>query len=516
MTRYYEEPAKKIEVYADCDILIVGSGSAGHSAAIAAARAGAKNIILMERYGYSGGDVTGGLVLMVPDLSWYDKSFVRGIQEEWFTRMDKQFPGSVMAPSIAEAGSTDPALIQRWKGIHDCVSRGTFGGCKESMLVRAVYFDPQYLRIVLDEMVQEENDKIKMLYHTWGTKPIVENDVIKGVIFESKTGRKAIMAKVVIDATGDGDLYSQTNAQFQTLADAVCRSSTTAAVYRVGGIDWNKWQLYQQAYPEFAAAFRAGLIKTAGFRIAPLPTNDNSVCWMNNWHSERDCSNFEDATYTEIKTRLTADAVIKYMREACPFAFKDAYLYDFAPQLGTRCSRRLQGEHIMTTDDFAFAKQHDDVIAWHSTICQINDCGPVEIPLGAITAKGCENLLAPGRHLSADNIAIDWVNLIPQCTGTGQAAGVAAAVAVADGVNIHDVNVKKVQDILAGEQDVPLPRNSHTDKSYTELCEEFQYGLYTDAAKEAAAKGQEYTKNFRQDHNYKTGADESAKNFIQH
>ena len=92
----------------------------------------------------------------------------------------------------------------------------------------------------------------------------------------------------------------------------------------------------------------------------------------------------------------------------------------------------------------------------------------------------------------------------------------AAAVAVADGVNIHDVNVKKVQDILAGEQDVPLPRNSHTDKSYTELCEEFQYGLYTDAAKEAAAKGQEYTKNFRQDHNYKTGADESAKNFIQH
>ena len=80
MSKYYDEPAKKVEIYAECDILVVGSGCAGHSAAISAARAGAKNIIIMERYGYSGGDVTGGLVLMVPDLSWYNKSFVRGIQ----------------------------------------------------------------------------------------------------------------------------------------------------------------------------------------------------------------------------------------------------------------------------------------------------------------------------------------------------------------------------------------------------------------------------------------------------
>ena len=115
--------------------------------------------------------------------------------------------------------------------------------------------------------------------------------------------------------------------------------------------------------------------------------------------------------------------------------------------------------------------------------------------------------------MSADNVAIDWLNLIPQCTGTGQAAGVAAAVAVMDGVGVHDVDVKKVQDILAGEQDVPLPRNEHTPAEYTQLCEEHEYGLYTDAAKEAAAKGEEYTQGFRQDTNFKTGANESAKNF---
>lgn len=87
----YVEPASELIVEAECDILVVGGGAAGHSAAIAAARAGAKNIILLERYGYMGGDVTGGYVIMVPNLSWYDKSFVRGLQEEWFTVCQK-FP----------------------------------------------------------------------------------------------------------------------------------------------------------------------------------------------------------------------------------------------------------------------------------------------------------------------------------------------------------------------------------------------------------------------------------------
>lgn len=95
------------------------------------------------------------------------------------------------------------------------------------------------------------------------------------------------------------------------------------------------------------------------------------------------------------------------------------------------------------------------MIAWHSTICQVNDCGPVEIPYRAILPQGVENMICPGRHLSADGVAIDWLDLIPQCVGTGQAAGVA----VADGATAHGVDIKKVQDILV-DQDVPLPRNA--------------------------------------------------------
>ena len=496
MSNTYMEPAREIPVYAECDILVVGGGAAGHSAALAAARAGAKNIILMERYGYMGGDVTGGYVIMVPNLSWYDKSFVRGIQEEWFTRLDK-IPQAVKGPDLSKIGATDPALLHAWGAIHDCVSRGGFGGAKPSCLVRAVYYEPNELKIEMDKMLWEERDAIQVCYHSWVTDAIVEDGAIKGVVFESKEGRKAIKAKIVIDATGDGDIYRFAGAPYASLADGNCRSSTTALVWRIAGCDWDVYYEWQKAHPETYQALREGIQKVAGYRTFPLPANRSDMCWVNNWHPNRDCTVIKDQTYTEIKTRLTMHKILEYLKEACPTAFKNAYLYDIAPQLGTRCSNRLKGEYIMSANDFAFAKKHEDVIAWHSTICQINDCGPVEIPYRAILPQNVENLLAPGRHLSADNVAIDWLNLIPQCVGTGQAAGVAAAVAIQDGTTTHGVNIKKVQDILAGEQDVPLPRNEHTDSSYTECVESHEYGLYTDMAKAAKEKAEELGK-FRQ------------------
>jgi hypothetical protein len=138
----------------------------------------------------------------------------------------------------------------------------------------------------------------------------------------------------------------------------------------------------------------------------------------------------------------------------------------------------------MTAHDFVFAPKFDDVIAWHSTICMINDCGPVEIPYRSILPIGVENLLCPGRHISADDVAIDWLTLIPQCIGTGQAAGVAAAVAAAGATTVRDVDIRRVQDILV-DQDVPLPRHSRVDPTYMQCCEDHAYGLYTDLAKRA-------------------------------
>lgn len=493
--KVFYETADSIPVYDECDILVIGGGSAGHSAALAAARAGAKNIILMERYGYMGGDVTGGYVVMVPNLSWYNKSFVRGIQEEWFTRLNK-IPGAVRGPSLDKIGSKDPLLLQSWGAIHDCVSRGGYGGSKEPNLVRAVYYEPNQLKIEMDIMLREHKDSIRVLYHCWGAKPIVEEGNMKGVIFESKEGRKAVMAKIVIDATGDGDIFSRAGAPFATLADGECRSSSSALVWRIAGMNWDAYYEWQQAHPESAKAVWGAMRNVAGFRTAPLPTNQNDMCWMNNWHDNHDCARIADQTATEMNTRVKIREILAYLQEAVPVAFRNSYLYDIAPQLGTRCSRRLVGEYVMSANDFAFATQFDDVIAWHSTICQINDCGPVEIPYRSIVAKGIDNLLCPGRHFSADNVSIDWLNLIPQCVGTGQAAGVAAAVAIKDKTGTRDVNIRTVQDILV-DQDVPLPRNAMFEKkdpTYKECVETHNYGLYTDLAKKAHSESGELNK----------------------
>lgn len=474
------EPGKEVRVYAECDVLVVGAGAAGHSAAIAAARAGAKNVILMERYGYSGGDVTGAYVLMVPKLSWKTLPFVRGLQEEWFDRMEKNAPGSTWGPTMDQIGKQDDALMFRWKHKADTVSPSD-----PKMLVRTVYYDGPQLEIEMDMMLLELKDQIRVLYHSWGTAPILEGNVIKGVMFESKEGRQAVLAKVVIDATGDGDLYRQCGVPYEHLSDADTRSHTTTLAWRVGGVNNDYLLEWRYAHPDEWKAVNAEITRIAGMRCtAPNWSEPNNNCLVFNSHKLMDCSKVADLTATEINTRKTIRDIIDYCKQAIPGAYRDMYLMSIAPQTGVRCSNRLIGEYVMSPSDWAFATEHDDVIAWHSTICRINDCAPVEIPYRAILPKGIDNLLCPGRHLSADAVSIDWLNLIPQCVGTGQAAGVAAAVAVNNATGTHDVDIRTVQNILI-DQNVPLPRSERVDSAYDELVREYNHGLYTELAERA-------------------------------
>ncbi len=479
MEKNYTEQANNLPICDECDVLVVGGGAAGHSAAIAAARAGAKKVILMERYGFFGGDVTGGYVIMIPALSWRNFSMVRGLQEEWFTRLDKNAPGSYICPSLDEIGETTPIKMDRWSLIHGCTM---YKGAVSDRLVRAPYYEPNQLKIEMDLMVQEE-ENIQVMLHCWGTKPIMDGDCVKGVICESKEGRRAVMAKVTIDATGDGDLYSQAGAPCFDNRSSESRADKTALVWRMGGVDFDMFARWGRDNPEMLTEFKAELMKVAGYKTAILPSERNDVVWFNNWLAGLNCANIEDIKKTEFTVRNSIRRIIKYCREYYAPAFKNAFLYDIAPQLGARCSRRLDGEYVMTKLDFACASKFDDVIAWHSCIGHSNDGVPLEIPYRALLPKKIENLLCPGRHLSADDKAIDALNLIPQCVGTGQAAGVAAAVCANENTTTHNVNIKKVQDILCHEQDVPLPRQDNTDPELVKQLEEYQYGTMTPMAK---------------------------------
>ena len=129
----------------------------------------------------------------------------------------------------------------------------------------------------------------------------------------------------------------------------------------------------------------------------------------------------------------------------------------------------------MTKQNFIENPVYDDVVAWSTTVYLD---APLEIPYGALLPKKVENLLAAGRHISADQMAIGAVQLIPQCVQTGQAAGVAAAVAVKDGSTTHTVDIKKVQYILSHEQNVPLPRQDNTDPALVADLEACDYGRH--------------------------------------
>ena len=484
MAKTYLESANTLPVYDECDVLVVGGGAAGHSAAVAAARAGCDKIILMERYGYFGGNVTGGYVLMVPGLSWRSFSMVRGLQEEWYTRLDKNAPGSYISPSLEEIGETSQIKLDRWSLVYGCVARGD----GDSYLVRAPYYEPNQLKLEMDMMVQELPN-IKVMLHSWGTKPIMDGNKVCGVIYESKEGRKAVMAKIVIDATGDGDIYSQTGAPFFTApADVNPFVYHTALVWRMGGADYELFGRWAKDHPEEDASFRAEMVKIAGYNTAFFPTERNDVVWFNNWLRGLSCIDIEDIKTTEFRVRNSIPKIIKFCREYMPSAFRNAYLYDIAPQLGTRSARRLDGEYVMTTLDIACANRHDDVVAWHSIVDIYNGGAPVELPYRSILPKNVENLLCPGKHFAADERAISCLYLIPQCIGMGQAAGVAAAVAIRDGATTHNVDIKRVQKILCTEQDVPLPRQENTNPELVRQLEDYKYGTMTEAARKVRSE----------------------------
>ena len=442
-SRTIQEAAREVKVCREADVVVVGGGPGGHSAAIAAARSGARTV-LVERYGHLGGMATGGIVIQIPHMSdGTEEQQIIGLCQEWLDRLDAV--GGCLHPEREEIGSSDERLVSRWRRFMGNVANGR--------IKQTAWVDPELLKCVLNNMVEES--EVKLFLHSWGTRAIVDKGKVQGIIFESKSGRQAILGKVIIDGTGDGDLLPSAGAEFDATLDPKSRNSMLALVFRLGNCDYQKLCDFRESEREKYQELMTELTRVAGTRLLPLPSPRNDVLWVNNWIPDLNCMNVEDLTKLEVEMRKMMLRGHDFMKKNIP-TFENSFILDTASQTGTRGGRRLIGEYVVTRDALQAGKEYDDAIAVIPRFGPPGDTAHIQLPYRCLVPIKVEGLLVAGRSFSSDMEANNMVNLIPHCIAMGQAAGTAAALAIKNNVNVRDVNIRALQDSLA-KQNVPLP-----------------------------------------------------------
>ena len=439
------EPASEITVLREADVVVVGGGPGGHAAAVSAARSGAETVLL-ERYGHLGGMATGGLVIMIPHLSdGTEKIILAGQCKEWLDRLDVR--GASVHQKYEDVGSDDKELVEYWRDFHQ------FFICEDRIQLAAMV-DPEMLKCVLNDMMEEAG--VKLFLHSWGTRAIVDKNEVQGVIFESKSGRQAILGKVIIDATGDGDLLPSAGAEFDRTIKPDLRIATVAVVFRLGNVDTKRHGKFRKLEAKRNEELMGKLMQLGGFPAAQRSAHDD-VLWVSNWIPGLDILNVEDLTKAEVEIRKRMLITYDFFKKNVP-GFEESFIIDTASQTGTRGSRRVIGEYVVTEKDINSGEIHEDTIAVCPQLRHVvsPEHPHVHIPYRSLVPRKVENFLVAGRSFSSDDIVNNDYNLIPHCIIYGQAAGTAAALSIKSGVKVRNVDYEALKDSLV-RQNVVLP-----------------------------------------------------------
>lgn len=426
------EDAREIDVYHRCDVVVVGGGPAGCAAAWAAAQAGA-DVTLVERYNHLGGLSTGGLVMWIDRMTdWSGRHVIQGFARHFIERMPAE---AVAGPPLADWGSKDPAKVLYWQ------NRTTaFHG----IVQWAPTLDPERMKLNNQEMLLQAG--VRLVFHSWAARPIVKDGTAKGVVFESKAGRQAILAKVVVDTTGDGDMFARAGAGFDTDIEEgdVHHSMNTAWV--VGGVNMDRWIDWKIHHPEELRGLMERGRQELGFFQTPYVTwRPDVAMWLGPRQSGLSALDVDDMTEVEIRSHRLMEGHTQFFRQHAP-GFEGAFSLNSAAQLGVRHTRRLAGLARIERKDWGDGTPVADEVGVSPSISP--KFPVVSVPYGALVPRGLDGLLAAGRHISCDANSHGFMREIPQCWLTGHAAGVGAAVAANRGVQPREVDVAEVRAVL--------------------------------------------------------------------
>ena len=405
------EPERKTPVTAETDVLVCGGGFAGVAAAICAARQGVR-VLLLERYGFLGGLVTGGLVITTPPLD-------NGINREIADRLRRQ---RVYAP-LQKPGA-------------------------EMIALKMHAIDPEVVKYELVEMLRQS--RVELLLHTLIVGSIVEEGAVKGVLIENKAGRQAIRAKMVVDCTGDADVAAFARAPFRVVKKPI------TMMFNMAGVDVDKvlgrvgnWSNLKKFVTEAVARgelkFELGTTLewgTPGVHAECLIHPGEINVWSGNLRGV-DALDPKQLTQAELITRDHVMRLVAYLKKHVP-GFEGSWIELTSPILGVRATRQILGGISPNMQEVRNTKFADTVAKPYAE-------DTIRLPYGTLLPQGIDNLLVAGRCISAEEEAMGQLRLIPVCSATGEAAGTAAALALRVGVTPAKLDISELQRALRAQ-----------------------------------------------------------------
>ncbi len=418
--------AEQLPLSHDIDILVVGGGPAGVSAAFAAARMGAKTLIV-EQFNCLGGVAgAGGHGHMCLYSEWWaGRQVVGGITWE-------------IPERIVELGY------------------GVFDGASAD-------FEVEGLKLLLEQMAEECG--CGLLYHTFFCDTVVEDGTAAGAVVQNKSGRSWIKAKQVIDCTGDGDVAFHAGCSFGQGDDENGNCQPMTLMFTIGGVDWDNVKAWRTSYgmtEVWHEAQQNGDMRPYQDHIMGFwwtPTRPDQV-GINFTHVNfADSTKAMDLTQATIEARKQAYESIEVFRKYVP-GMEGCYMISTPNTIGLRESRRIHGEYTLTVEDVKNSRPFDDSIGYGSFYIDIHGTsGPgmdqktwrppkgfkYQIPYRILVPKAVDNLLVAGRCVSADHIALGSLRVMPTCGVMGQAAGVSAMLSLKNGSSPRSCGITELR-----------------------------------------------------------------------
>lgn len=415
------EPERRIPVTATADVLVCGGGFAGVCAAIAAARLGAK-VLLIERYGFLGGLATAALVITTPPLN-------NGLNIEIARRLAAWGSFPIETKPGGDAGSDDMVGVNR-----------------------LVPYDPETLKIEFVRMLEERG--VELLFHTLIVDVLMEGGNLIGVVVENKAGRQAVKAGIVIDASGEADVAARAGAPCRVVDKPITLMFTLADVDRTKALahlgTWNGLKkVVTEAARRGALPFDLAIdpdFGAPGIFAADLVHDGGLAVWGGMLYAENSLDPTV-RTRAETVTRDHAFRFARFLKDTVP-GFEGARLEQTATETGIRATRIVDGVASPSREAVLKGRFADIAVRPYA------GCA-MALPYGSLLPKGIGNLLVAGRCLSADEAVMGRLRLIPVCGASGETAGTAAALALKTGVAPAALNVALLQKTLT-EQGVKL------------------------------------------------------------